>query len=77
LYENGLDVEQSYEKAFEYYEQAAHLGDVNKAQYNLGVMYAKGDGIVQDLFKAREWWTKAAAQGSKSAAENLKITQHL
>jgi hypothetical protein len=76
MYAHGEGVEQSYEKAIEYYEQAAQLGDA-KAQFNLGNMYYKGQGAERNLKKAREWWTKAAAQGKKSAAENLKITQHL
>ena len=72
--EHGEGVEQSYEKAFEYYEQAAHLGYV-KAQYNLGNMYYKGECVERDFLKAREWWTKSAAQGHKNAIENLKRTQ--
>jgi TPR repeat protein len=34
MYEHGEGVEHSYERAIEYYEQAAHLGDA-KAQFNL------------------------------------------
>jgi TPR repeat protein len=72
MYEHGLGVEQSYERAFEYYEQAADLG-LATAQYSLGVMYYKGDGVERDIAKAREWWTKAAAQGEKNAIKNLKL----
>ena len=35
-------------------------------------MYAKGEGIEQSYSKAREWWTKAAAQGEESAIDGLK-----
>jgi TPR repeat protein len=72
MYEHGEGVEQSYERAVEYYEPAAHLGHV-KAQYNLGHMYYNGDGVEKDIAKTREWWTKAAAQGEKNAIKNLKL----
>ena len=35
-------------------------------------MYAQGKGIDQSYSKAREWFTKAAAQGEKSAIKALK-----
>ena len=41
--------------------QAAH-GNA-QAQVNLGVMYADGQGVPQDLVTARGWYEKAAAQG--------------
>ena len=37
MYKDGEGVEQSYERAFEYYEQAADLGDA-AAQTNLGIL---------------------------------------
>jgi TPR repeat protein len=50
------------------------LGDA-EAQYNLGALYANGYGVVhvRDMAKAKEWWTKAAAQGEKNAIKNLKL----
>ena len=33
---------------------------VPKAQYNLGLMYDKGKGVVQDHKEAAKWYTKAA-----------------
>jgi len=33
------------------------------AQYNLGVMYAKGQGVTQDNVQAVAWYRKAAEQG--------------
>ena len=44
-YRDGNGVKQSYEKAKEYYENAADLGHAD-AQYNLGVMYQNGQGVV-------------------------------
>ena len=46
IYSNGLGgVQQSYERAAEYYEQAAHLDA--KAQYGLGALYANGQMCCQ------------------------------
>ena len=61
-----------YESAFEHYKQAADLGDA-QAQYALGIMYYKGEVVVRDIAKTKEWWTKAAAQGEKNAIKNLKL----
>jgi len=73
MYAQGHGVEQSYEKAKEYFEKAADLGDAT-AQYNLGLMFYLGhNGVKKDTTKAREWWTKAAAQGHEHAIKNLKI----
>merc|ERR1711865_778304 len=47
------------------------------AQSNLGHMYAQGDGIDQSYSKAREWFTKAAAQGQEEAIQNLKILDEI
>jgi TPR repeat protein len=41
------------------------------AQYNLGVMYDKGDGVVQDYKTAVKWYTLAAEQGHADAQYNL------
>ena len=71
MYEHGQGVEQSYERAVEYYAQAAHLGFAG-AQKSLGALYGNGQGVQRDLKKAREWWTKAAAQGNEDAIKFLK-----
>ncbi|MCF8088247.1 MAG: SUMF1/EgtB/PvdO family nonheme iron enzyme [Desulfotignum sp.] len=43
------------------------------AQYNLGVMYAKGQGVEQDYKQGVNWWTKAAEQGHARAQNNLGL----
>ena len=43
------------------------------AQHNLGVMYAKGEGVEKDLDKAAELYEQAAAQGEVAAQYNLGI----
>ena len=40
-----------------------------KSQYNLGVMYAKGQGVLQDYVRAHMWWNIATLQGDKDARE--------
>ncbi len=41
------------------------------AQFNLGVLYANGQGVLQDYATARGWYEKAAAQGDVKAQVNL------
>ncbi len=40
-------------------------------QYRLGLRYVNGEGVTNDLTKAREYLTKAAAQGNDDAAREL------
>jgi TPR repeat protein len=40
-----------------------------KAQTNLGVMYANGEGVPQDYKKAHMWYNISAANGNESARE--------
>ena len=48
----------------------ANAGDAT-AQYNLGVMYRKGDGVPQDYEKAFKWNKLSADQGYVKAQRNL------
>ena len=43
------------------------------AQYNLGIMYDKGDGVVQNDKTAVKWYTLAAEQGYTLAQYNLGV----
>jgi hypothetical protein len=45
-------------------------GDAD-AQYNRGVAYHTGQGVVQDLAEAVKWYRRAAAQGLAAAQNNL------
>jgi len=48
------------------------------AQYNLGNMYSKGQGVPQDDKTAVKWYRIAAEQGDDGAQEKLKkIKTHL
>jgi TPR repeat protein len=48
----------------------AQAGDA-EAQFNLGVMYDRGQGVPQDDVQAAEWYRKAAEQGHAAAQNNL------
>lgn len=51
-----------------WFTQAASKGHM-KAQYNLGVMYAQGDGVVQNLIEAYIWFNLASAQRMDGAGQ--------
>ena len=70
MYEYGTGVEQSDEKAVEWFLKAAEQGFA-RAQYNLGDMYYLGWGVEESDEKAAEWVLKAAEQGLASAQYNL------
>ena len=44
-----------------------------KAQNNLGVMYATGEGVPQDFVQAHKWFNLAAAGGNKEATESRDL----
>ena len=48
----------------------AEQGDA-RAQFNLGVMYATGDGVPEDDAEAVRWYRLAAEQGYARAQSNL------
>ena len=48
----------------------AQEGDA-EAQYNLGLMYANGEGVPQDYAEAVKWYFKAAEQGYARAQYGL------
>ena len=54
------------------YLARAKAGD-SAAQYDVGVFYARGDGLVQDYASAASWFHAAAAQGNVAAQYNLGV----
>jgi len=69
LYLSGKGVEQDEFKAFEYCKKAAEEG-LAEAQFQLGVMYLDGIGIMnEDEVLALEWLWKAADNGHEHAKE--------
>ena len=53
-------------KGRQWFEKAAAAGHV-KAQYALGQLYEKGEGVERDYGKARQWYEKAAEAGHAKA----------
>ena len=54
------------------YKAAADAGDAN-AQYQLGICYYDGNGVVKNETMAVVWWQKAAVQGLVQAQFNLGL----
>ena len=46
---------------------------VAQAQFNLGLMYSLGNGVLQDYKTAAKWFTLAAEQGNATAQLNLGL----
>ncbi|AHG74500.1 hypothetical protein X781_23570 [Mannheimia sp. USDA-ARS-USMARC-1261] len=64
--------QQNYSAAFPLFKQLAELGDA-KAQFNLALMYANGQGVAQSDKQAAYWFEKAAEQGYAAAQFNLGL----
>jgi len=58
--------------AAKYLTQAADKGQA-VAQYRLGTMYERGQGVTADAAKAIRWYEMAAAQGNRKAMHNLAV----
>ena len=55
---------------FDEVKRKAEKGDV-EAQYDLGVMYAEGQGVAQNYAEAMKWVKKAAKKGNAEAQYKL------
>ena len=55
-------------------QKAAAQGNA-MAQYNLGVMFENGQGVLQNLAEALQWWQLAAKQGDDGARKALDEMQ--
>ncbi len=60
-----------YETAYNTMISLANTSEDPVAQYYLGVMYMKGQGVEQDYEKAGEWFRKASEQGLAVAMYKL------
>jgi uncharacterized protein len=74
-YEAGLDAYRrgDYPIALREWQPLAKQGDA-RAQFLLGLLYDKGEGVPQDSIQARQWYEKAASQGEVDAQVNLGIS---
>ncbi len=59
-----------YETALSVWRPLAEGGDP-ASQFNLGMMYARGEGVDEDLAQAAKWFGKAAEQGEVNAQAHL------
>jgi hypothetical protein len=70
-YEQGLGVEQSYNKAVKWYKLSAEQG-LAEAQNNLGGCYVNGHGVEQSYKEAVKWYRMAAEQGLANAQNSFQ-----
>jgi len=75
-YQAGLDAynRSDYDTALKELRPLAEQGHA-EAQYNLGYMYYKGQGVPQNYIQAYMWASLAAAQGYELAAKGLEILE--
>ena len=59
-----------------WYRLAAEQG-LAQAQNNLGIMYARGQGVSRDYVGAYMWFNLSAVQGNQQAAVNQNRTASL
>ena len=62
----------NFKKAIYWFSIAAEQGSA-EAQFNLGIMYANGEGVRKDNKAALEWFTLAAEQGHSDAQKRRRI----
>lgn len=70
----GMEVRSQGETA-DRTREMAEQGDA-EAQFNLGVMSEKGEGVGQDYKEAVKWYRKAAEQGEGRAQYNLALAYY-
>ena len=64
----GIDGKPDYRAAAQWFRKAADRG-VADSQYNLGILYARGIGVDQNLAESYKWFALAAQQGDQDAAK--------
>ncbi len=68
----GLLLSVAFAQSLDETRKKAESGDAD-AQFNLGLMYANGDGVPKDSAEAVKWYRKSAEQGSALAQTNLGL----
>lgn len=69
-YRSTMDAHHNYSRAVHFYQLAAELGHTG-AQYNLGLMYEMGLGVMVDRNRAAGWYRLAAEKGNVHAQHHL------
>jgi len=72
MYQNGLGIVASEEKAAEYMRAAAEQGHP-VAQHGLGFMYMEGECVEKNAQEAVKWFTKAGDQGLAGSLTTLAM----
>ena len=67
-----MGVSKDKTEAARWYRKSAEQGNVH-AQFILGTMYDRGEGLHQDDAEAMKWYRKAAEQGHASAQSRLDV----
>ena len=70
-YFEGNGVKKNYKQAASLFEQAANGGHVT-SQYNIGICYKDGYGVLKNKTKAKKWLQLALKNGYSAAKEELK-----
>lgn len=65
-----LDKSEQDQEAVEWYRKAAEQGDA-QGEYDLGTMYAAGEGVKKDLNQARIWIERAAQKDFLAAVSAM------
>ncbi len=75
-YKNGVAayLRGDYVTALKEFRVLAEQG-VEDAQFNLGVMYRKGQGVIQDYVQAHMWFNIAAANGYEDAKKGRNLAE--
>ena len=68
MFQAGRGVPQNYTGAALWYRRAAEQGD-RLAQYSLGLLYDKGQGVPRDVIEASKWLNLSAAAAPPGARE--------
>lgn len=68
FYDEGVEAyqEKDYPNALRIFQYWSDMG-FYPAQFDLGMMYATGNGVTQDYAVAAYWWNKAAKQGDSKS----------
>lgn len=72
---SGQGAYRDYAEALSLLQTLASRNEDTRAMNDLGVMYAKGQGVTQNFRTATKWFFKAAERGNSSARYNLAVME--
>jgi TPR repeat protein len=67
-----MGVPRNLHEAAYWFQQAADRGN-REAQYNIGLMFVKGEGVPMNKILAFQYWIKAARQSDLNAQRSLDV----